>query len=95
MKELVEAWRGVDRDTVAALLSVLPGAGHLYKRHVLAGLGILTIGNALAAFAAAWLSLATFGLSLVVVPVAWMAGVAAAAYLAPDRHGPPPGRGGA
>jgi hypothetical protein len=95
MKELIEAWRAVDRDKIAALLSVLPGAGHVYKHHYLAGAGILTIGNALAAFVAAWLSLATFGLSLIVVPVAWVAGVAAAAYLAPDRHGVPLGRHGA
>ena len=47
MKELIEAWRSVDRNTIAALLSVLPGAGHLYKRYYLAGAGILVIGNAL------------------------------------------------
>lgn len=93
MKELIEAWRGVDRDKIAALLSVLPGAGHLYKHHFLAGAGILTIGNVLAVFVAVWLSLATFGLSLIVVPVAWVAGVAAAAYLAPDRHGAHPWHG--
>jgi hypothetical protein len=93
MKELVEAWRAVDRDKIAALLSVLPGAGQLYKHHFLAGAGILTIGNALAVFVALWLSLATFGLSLVVVPLVWVAGVAVAAYLAPDRHGAHPWRG--
>ena len=87
MKELVEAWRSVDRNTIAALLSVIPGAGHLYKHYYLAGAGILVIGNALVVFVAAWLSFATFGLSLIGVPAMWVAGVAYAAWAAPDRHG--------
>jgi hypothetical protein len=90
MKELADAWKQVDRNQVAALLSVLPGLGHLYKHHYLAGIGLMTAGNLLMIFIAAWLSLATLGLSLIVVPVLWFAGVAASAYLASDEHGAHP-----
>lgn len=90
MKELFDAWRSVDRNTIAALLSVLPGAGHLYKHHYLAGLGILTVGNVLMVFIALWLSIATLGVSLILVPALWVAGVAYAAWSAPDRHGSHP-----
>ncbi|WP_193213000.1 hypothetical protein [Luteolibacter marinus] len=90
MKELLDAWKTVDRNTIAALLSVLPGAGHLYKHHYLAGAGILTVGNTLMVFVALWLSIATLGLSLILVPALWMAGVAYAAYYAPDHHGAHP-----
>jgi hypothetical protein len=86
-KELLEAWKHVDRNKVAAILSVVPGLGHLYKHHYLAGLGILTAGNALMVFIAMWLSLATLGLSLILVPLVWFAGVAYSAYGASDEHG--------
>ena len=89
MKELVEAWRSVDRNKIAALLSVLPGLGHLYKHHYLAGAGIMIVGNSLVLFVAAWLLLATLGVSLILIP-AWVAGVAYAAYEAPDHHGAHP-----
>lgn len=90
MKELVDAWRSVDRNKIAMLLSVIPGLGHLYKHHFLAGMGILIGGNILMVFVAAWLALATIGLSLVVVPALWIAGIAWSAYEAPDRHGKHP-----
>lgn len=87
MKELLEAWKNVDRNTVAALMSIVPGLGHLYKHHYIAGLGIMTAGNVLMIFIAVWLALATVGLSLIVVPVLWVGGVAYSAYLASDEHG--------
>lgn len=87
MKELLDAWKQVDRNKVAALLSVVPGLGHLYKHHYLAGLGILTAGNALMVFIALWLSFATLGLALVAVPAVWFAAVAGSAYYASDEHG--------
>jgi hypothetical protein len=87
MKELIEAWRSVDRNKIAALLSVIPGAGHLYKHHYAAGLGILTAGNIFMVFVAFWLSFATIGLSLILVPAVYIAGVAYAAYEAEDWHG--------
>ena len=50
MKEFIDAWKNVDRNKVAALLSVVPGLGHLYKHHYLSGIGIMTAGNALMVF---------------------------------------------
>lgn len=87
MNELYDAWKQVDRNKVAVLLSVVPGLGHLYKHHYLAGLGIMTAGNVLMVFIALWLSIATLGLSLIVVPAMWFAGVAGSAYCASDEHG--------
>ena len=87
MNELYDAWKQVDRNKVAALLSVVPGLGHIYKHHYLAGLGIMTAGNVLMVFIALWLSLATLGLALIVVPALWFAGVAGSAYCASDEHG--------
>ena len=76
-----------DRDWIAAVLSVVPGVGHLYKHHYLAGAGILIGGNLLMVLVTALLSLATFGVALVVVPVAYVMGVAWAAHELPDWHG--------
>ena len=90
MKELIDAWKQVDRNKIAALLSIVPGLGHLYKHHYLSGFGIMTAGNVMMVFIALWLSLATLGLSLIVVPALWCAGVAYAAYLATDEHGAHP-----
>lgn len=79
--------RKKDRDKIAAILSVIPGMGHLYKHHYLDGLAILVIGNSMMLFVAAWLALATFGLSLLVVPAVFFAGVAYSAYSIEDWHG--------
>ena len=64
MHELLNAWNKVDRNKVAAAMSVVPGLGHLYKHHYLQGLGLLVIGNVLILFISGLLSLGTFGLSL-------------------------------
>ncbi len=87
MKEIINAWKTVDRDKVAIVLSVIPGLGHLYKHHYLAGFGILTLGNVLMAFVAALAALGSLGVSLIVVPAAWFTGIAYSAYMASDEHG--------
>ncbi len=87
MKELINAWKQVDRNKIAALLSIVPGLGHLYKHHYLAGFGIMTAGNVMMVFIALWLSFATLGLSLIGVPALWFAGIGYSAYLASDEHG--------
>src|SRR5690606_13617550 len=67
----------------------IPGAGHILKGYK--GLGAaLLMGNILMVFAAAWLSIATLGLSLLLVPLAWFAAVGASAYLILDRTGHTP-----
>lgn len=85
--QIHDAWDHADRNKIAALLSILPGAGHLYKHRYLEGAGILIGGNIMMLFVTAWLSLATFGLALIVVPAVYIAIVAAAAYYAVDLHG--------
>lgn len=87
MNEIVNAWKHVDRNRVAVALSLVPGLGHLYKHHYIAGFGILTAGNLIVAFVSALMVLGTFGLSLLIVPPLWVAGVAVSAYLASDEHG--------
>jgi hypothetical protein len=87
LHEINEAWTHADRDKLAAFLSVIPGLGHLYKHHYVSGFCILTLGNLLMVFITAWLSLATFGLALILVPALYICGVAANAYSADDRHG--------
>ena len=87
MKDIINEWKTVDRDKVAIVLSVIPGLGHLYKHHYLAGFGILTLGNVLMVFIAVLASLGSFGISLIAVPVAWFAGISYSAYMASDEHG--------
>lgn len=87
MNEFLKAWRSVDRDKMAAILSILPGAGHLYKHHYTSGLGILVVGNVLMVFVAILLTLGTFGVSLVLVPAVYWLCIGAAAYAIPDWHG--------
>jgi hypothetical protein len=87
MKEIIEAWKQIDRNQAAAMLSIIPGLGHLYKHHYLAGFGILTIGNILVAFISALLVFGTLGLSVIIVPALWFALVACSAYMASDEHG--------
>lgn len=92
MKELSDAEKTVDRNKIAVLWSLIPGLGHIYKHHFLAGLGILIAGNVLVVFSAATLTLTTLGFSLIFVPAVWGAYVAYSAYMASDRHGPHHGR---
>lgn len=87
MKNQDDSRPRVDRDEVAALLSVVPGAGHLYKHHYVAGMGFLIGGNLLVGLVSALMALGTFGLSLLLVPAAYIAAVAWVAYQLPDWHG--------
>lgn len=87
MNAISEAWSRLERDKLAAALSLVPGLGHLYKHHYLQGIGLLVVGNVLVGFLAVLMALGTFGMSLVLMPLAWMAGVAYSAYMASDEHG--------
>lgn len=79
--------RKKDRDLIATILSVVPGAGHLYKHHYLAGAGILVGGNLLMLLVSALLALATFGVALIIVPAVYVLAVAWSAHELPDWHG--------
>lgn len=70
----------------AALLSILPGAGHLYKHHIAAGVSLLVLTPLMAVPAAVFMSFATLGLSVIVIPLAWWLLVGAAAWFAEDWH---------
>ena len=87
--ETLQAMKRADRNKVALIASVIPGAGHILKGYKGLGAALLA-GNILMVFAAAWLSIATLGLSLLLVPLAWFAAVGASAYLIPDRTGHTP-----
>ena len=87
MNDSTSVLNSVDRNKIAALLSVLPGLGHLYKHHYAAGIGLLLAGNILTGFVSVLMALGTFGLSILVVPLVYVASVAAAAYSLPDWHG--------
>lgn len=67
---------------------MIPGLGHIYKRYHVWGWGILIAGNVLAVFVALWLFIATAGLSIAVVPILWIGGIAWSAFMLPDRHSP-------
>ena len=79
MSESVPQSNTVDRDRVAAMLSILPGLGHLYKHHYVVGIGLLIGGNVLTGFVSVLMALGTFGLSILVVPALYIATVAASA----------------
>ena len=73
------------RNRVAALISVVPGLGHLYKGHlILGGFVFFVIGPLLLALCL-FLAAGTLGLSVLVLPV-FVAGVMFHAYHAVDRR---------
>lgn len=68
---------------IAALLSVVPGLGHIYKGHLAAGLIWMFFGMPLAIWIGILLGLATAGLGLLFPIVCWV-GLAFDAYYEPD-----------
>lgn len=73
------------RDKAALCLSLVPGLGHLYKGHLLAGaLIFLVIGPVILVVTAATVT-ATVGLSLA-LPALFMGGVMFHAFYADDRR---------
>ena len=88
MKELFDAWKEVDRNKIAALLSVVPGLGHLYKHHYVEGFVLLTAGNVLMVFIALWLAMATFLVSWLWCPRAGGPGSRPPPILPPTNTAP-------
>lgn len=72
-----------ERDTIAAVLSIIPGLGHVYKGHYRVGLTLCLVGIPVMLWATALVSFATFGLGLVLLPAYWGM-VALNAYWEPD-----------
>jgi hypothetical protein len=72
-----------DRDFLAAVASILPGAGQIYKGHYLSGFALLLLGTPMAIWVGLLLSLATFGVGLI-VPLLFGVGVGTDAYFKRD-----------
>lgn len=74
-----------DRNIIAALLSILPGLGHVYKGEVAAGLVLMFFALPMTIWAGLLLALATAGLGLL-VPVAFVGFVALDAFYLKDHR---------
>ena len=70
---------------IAALLSIVPGLGHIYKGHYEAGLLWMFLGMPFAIFIGIILSLATAGIGLLFPILCWVA-LAWDAYNEKDRR---------
>lgn len=73
------------QNEIAALLSIIPGLGHIYKGHYGAGLLWMFLGVPFAIWIGIILSLATAGLGLIFPILCW-AGVAWDAYNEKNRR---------
>ena len=73
---------GTQRDKIAALLSIVPGAGHYFKGHRLAGFAFL-FGTVPAVYVAFVGALPTIGIGFLLAPLYWVC-VAAQAYWIED-----------
>jgi len=74
-----------DRNVIAAVLSIVPGLGHIYKGHYGPGLAILLLGVPIGIWVGVLLSLATAGVGLLLPLCAWGM-VAMDAYAEKDRR---------
>ena len=70
---------------IAALLSIVPGLGHIYKGHYEAGLLWMFLGMPIATFIGILLGLATAGVGLIFPILCWVA-LAWDAYNEEDRR---------
>ena len=68
---------------IAALLTIIPGLGHIYKGHYATGFIWMFVGMPVAVWVGILLSLATAGLGLL-IPIACWAGLAFDAYCERD-----------
>lgn len=70
---------------IAAILSIVPGLGHIYKGHYTAGFGWMLLGMPLAVWVGILLGLATAGVGLLLPLVCWI-GLAFDAYNEKNRR---------
>lgn len=76
-------------DTIAAISSIIPGLGHVYKAHYATGLGLLLV-SPFVIWAGLMLGWATFGIGLF-VPLAYLIFIGWHAYSVEDRRSHPGG----
>ena len=79
-KEMIDA-----ENRIAALLTFVPGLGHIYKGHYAAGFLWMFFGMPLATWIGILLGLATAGFGLLLPPVCWI-GLAFDAYNEKNRR---------
>jgi hypothetical protein len=72
-------------DWTAAILSILPGLGHLFKGYYALGLGLMLVGFPLAAFVGILIGFCTLGIGLI-LPLAFWIGVMGHAYCLDSKH---------
>ena len=89
----LEADEAQSRNTIAAVLTIVPGLGHIYKGHYQAGVVWMILGIPIAIWVGVLFGLATAGAGLIFPLVCWMA-LAYDAYCEKDlrihhRHLPP------
>ena len=73
------------QDEIAAILSILPGLGHIYKGHYAAGFLWMFFGMPAAIWIGILLGLATAGVGLLVPIICWV-GLAVDAYNEKNRR---------
>ena len=76
------------RHLVALLLSIIPGAGHVYKGHTTTG-ALFMGGTVLAVFLCGLVATFTMGIGLLLLPFYWI-WVMTQAYFLDDRKYPEP-----
>ncbi|WP_018968952.1 hypothetical protein [Rubritalea marina] len=84
--QLSLAFNHVDKNIVAATLSVVPGLGHLYKQKFVHGLALLVVGNATTLWLTEWLAFDYFGMAVYMIPLGYVVAVMCDAYYA-ERGG--------
>lgn len=77
---------GTDRDAYAAILSVVPGLGHIYKGHLFPGL-LFMAGGLFATLIVAVIATFTMGFGLLLLPLYWV-GVMVHVYWLADYRAP-------
>ena len=80
------ARKATERDKYAALLSVCPGLGHVYKGHATLGTTLM-VGGGFAVLASCLAATATMGFGLLFIPWYW-GGVMLHAFWLEDRRVP-------
>jgi hypothetical protein len=63
---------GTNRDLISAVLSMLPGLGHIYKGHFILGT-VLVFGSVFFVLGCALAATETMGLALFLIPFYWAA----------------------
>ncbi len=81
---LLETAEGRASDLVAALLSIVPGLGHIYKGYRLIGLLLMFFGAPIALALALLIATGTAGFGILLLPIFWIA-VCIHVWAIPDR----------